>query len=97
MNRKIFFFFFQGILAGIALNQLLNLLFSYGLHLGYYAPCLVSLPEMLGGELNAALFQTMLAGIIGGAAGTLTSIRVSANIKYKWKGSRHHEHRSVSA
>lgn len=45
----------RGVILGVAVNQLLNLLASYCLRLGYYAPCLVSWPERFGGELNAAL------------------------------------------
>ena len=58
---------FQGFAFGLALNTLADFLFSYSLQLGYYAPCLVSLPERLGGELNAALFQACLCGIVGAA------------------------------
>lgn len=42
----------RGVILGVAVNQLLNLLASYCLRLGYYAPCLVSWPERSGGELN---------------------------------------------
>ena len=44
---------------------------SYWLKLGYYAPCIVSLTEPCGGELNAALVQACACGLIGGAAALL--------------------------
>ena len=59
----------RGVILGVAVNQLLNLLASYCLRLGYYAPCLVSWPERFGGELNAALAQTAALVAIFGCAG----------------------------
>lgn len=55
----------RGVILGMAVNQLVNLLASYCLRLGYYAPCLVSWPERLGGELNAALALAAIFGCAG--------------------------------
>lgn len=68
-----------GGLAGAGLNQVMNLLVSYLLHLGYYAPCLVALNEAFGGELNAALMQTLAAALLGAGAGLALTLRRRAN------------------
>lgn len=49
----------MGFLLGLAFNQAANLLASYALNLGYYAPCLTMLGEMFGGELHAATVQAL--------------------------------------
>ena len=54
-----------GLLAGIAVNQTVNLLMSYMLSLGYYAPCFAALDERFGGELNAAAMQMLCAALLG--------------------------------
>lgn len=54
-----------GLMAGVTLNSIICLASSYGLRLGYYAPCFVGLTEPLGGELNAALVQAGAFGIAG--------------------------------
>ena len=61
----------RGIAAGMALNSLICLISSYVLRLGYYAPCFVSLAEICGGELNAALVQTCAFGLAGAVAALL--------------------------
>lgn len=59
-----------GLLAGIAVNQMVNLLMSYVLELGYYAPCFAALDERFGGELNAAAMQMLCAALLGMGIGT---------------------------
>ncbi|MGN0753666.1 MAG: hypothetical protein ACI4ME_04335 [Aristaeellaceae bacterium] len=78
-----------GMLSGIAMNQLLSLLMSYMLNLGYYAPCFTWLSEYFGGELNAATIQMLCAALLGmvvsiviglighGIKKTLTDLKVS--------------------
>ena len=61
-------FYLRPIWAHVALNCVICLISSYWLKLGYYAPCIVSLTEPCGGELNAALVQACACGLIGGAA-----------------------------
>ncbi len=58
-----------GFAAGIALNSVLCIICSYVLRLGYYAPCFAGLTEACGGELNGALMQTCVFGLIGSAVG----------------------------
>ncbi len=60
-----------GFVAGVALNGLICLAFSYALRLGYYAPCFTGLMEMCGGELNGALMQTCAFGVTGSLVGLL--------------------------
>lgn len=54
-----------GLMAGVTLNSIICFASSYGLRLGYYAPCFVGLTEPLGRELNAALVQAGAFGIAG--------------------------------
>ncbi len=61
----------HGAVAGVALNAVAALTVSYWLRLGYYMPCLASLPEQVGGELNAALLQMLVAAAAGAAVGAL--------------------------
>jgi len=58
-----------GFLAGIAANYLLAMLLSYGLRLGYLMLYPASLPESVGGELNAALAMMLACGWLGGGIG----------------------------
>ena len=39
-----------GLVAGVALEHVIALVTSIILNMGYYSPCLVSLPERVGGE-----------------------------------------------
>lgn len=73
-----------GFLAGIAVNQTVNLLMSYVLGLGYYAPCFAALDERFGGELNAAAMQMLCAALLG--------MGIGAGIG--WAGHKKKEHRS---
>ena len=59
---------FHGAVFGLALNSLVCLGASYGLHLGYYAPCFTWLTERFGGELNAALAQMAAFALLSAAA-----------------------------
>ncbi len=54
-----------GFAVGIALNEAVALAASWALHLGYYMPCLASLPERVGGEINAVVLQMLLFGLLG--------------------------------
>lgn len=63
-----------GMCAGIAAEHLLSYILSIHLRLGYYAPCLVTLPEMVGGELNAMALQIGAFALSGGLAGIATAL-----------------------
>ncbi len=71
MKKSIFARVLRGFAVGVALNCVICLISSYWLKLGYYAPCIVSLTEPCGGELNAALVQACACGLIGSAAALL--------------------------
>ena len=58
-----------GALAGVATNYLAAIALSYALRLGYFAPCLASLPERVGGEMNAVLLQLALCALLGAGVG----------------------------
>lgn len=61
----------NGLTAGVAANAIALWGFSQALRLGYCAPCLMSLPEKVGGEMNAALLQMIAAGLLGFIVGLL--------------------------
>ncbi|MDO4836937.1 MAG: hypothetical protein Q4B32_00955 [Clostridia bacterium] len=76
-----------GFAAGVALNGVICLAFSYTLRLGYYAPCFAGLTEICGGELNGALMQTCAFGLTGSAVGLADCfLRRDKDVKDK----RHH-------
>ena len=58
-----------GLVAGVALEHVIALMTSIILNMGYYSPGLVSLPERVGGEINAVLWQTGLSALLCGAIG----------------------------
>ena len=64
-----------GVAVGVALEHIAALITSIARHLGYYAACLVSLPERVGGEINAVLWQmgrwALLGGVVGGCSAFL--------------------------
>lgn len=58
-----------GMLAGIALSQIVAVALSCRLRLGYFMPCPASLPEQVGGEINAVILQMAVCGLAGMGAG----------------------------
>ena len=60
-----------GFTAGIAVDYIAAMIVSFVLKLGYFMPCLASLPEKVGGEMNAVLLQAMICGFAGAAIGTV--------------------------
>ena len=65
----------RGFLWGILAHYLFTLGISLILRLGYYAPCLVSMGERFGGELNGALVDCLGAAILGAGLMLLLPIR----------------------
>lgn len=64
----------RGFLWGILAHYLFTLGISLILRLGYYAPCLVSMGERFGGELNGALVECLCAAILGAGLALLLPI-----------------------
>ncbi|MCE5342472.1 MAG: hypothetical protein LLF96_02635 [Eubacteriales bacterium] len=54
-----------GASVGIALGYLAAIVVSYQLRLGYFMATLAALPERVGGEMNAVLFQTAICALLG--------------------------------
>lgn len=54
-----------GFPMGIALGHVISVVVSLFWGNGYYAPCVPSFVEAVGGELNAIILQTVLCGIVG--------------------------------
>ena len=65
MKKSLIKSILMGTISGLAANQLVCLLVSKALHLGYYAACPAWLPEKVGGEMNAVLLQMVLFVLIG--------------------------------
>ena len=58
-----------GAISGVAANYLIAIAVSYVLRLGYFMPTLASLPERVGGEMNAVLLQLALCALAGAGVG----------------------------
>lgn len=58
-----------GMLTGIALSNIIALIVSYALHLGYFMPYPAALPEVVGGELNATMLVMAFCGLLGAGIG----------------------------
>ncbi|MDD3882607.1 MAG: hypothetical protein PHI27_10170 [Eubacteriales bacterium] len=69
---------------GIALNEVIAVITSYRLRLGYFMPCLASLPEQVGGEMNAVVLQMLICGTLGLAIGVAWRI----GTQRQWKRSK---------
>lgn len=63
-----------GFAVGIAVDYVAAMITSFVLKLGYFMPCLASLPEQVGGEMNAVLLQAMTCGLAGTAVGIATAV-----------------------
>ena len=76
----------MGLIVGIALEHVIALATSIGLKMGYYAPCLVSLPERVGGEIKAVLWQTglcaLLCAVIGACSVFLEMRRIRPRTRW---------------
>lgn len=73
---------FIGAVAGVAANYLAAIAISCALRLGYFMPCLASLPERVGGEMNAVLLQLALCALLGaGVAAGWYVLRRKGNVR----------------
>ena len=70
MQRKMAVRGLIGLIAGVALEHIIAIVTSIALNFGYYSPCLVSLPERVGGEVNAVILQTVLCALLCGVIGS---------------------------
>jgi hypothetical protein len=59
----------NGALTGIAVEYIAAIVVSLRLQLGYFLPYIASLPEQVGGEMNAVLLQTAVCALLGAGAG----------------------------
>ncbi|MDD3882603.1 MAG: hypothetical protein PHI27_10150 [Eubacteriales bacterium] len=69
-----------GLCVGITLNEIIAVIASCRLNFGYYMPCLSTLPEQVGDEMNAMILLMVICGIIGMSTGIAA-----------WAGCRHQE------
>lgn len=54
-----------GFPIGIAIGYVITIFTSFYYADGYYSPCVPELIDMMGNEINAVIFQTILCGAIG--------------------------------
>jgi hypothetical protein len=62
-----------GFSAGITVDYIAAIIASYVLKLGYFMPYLASLPEQVGGEMNAIVLQAAVCGLSGLVIGIATA------------------------
>ena len=65
MKKKIIKRSLLGFPLGITMGYLITILISLGWANGYYSPCVPELISLMGNEINAVIFQTILCGILG--------------------------------
>lgn len=69
--------FKRGVLGfplGIAMGYVITIAISFVLGKGEFFPCVPSLAETMGGELNAVVLQTVLCGLLGAGFGASSVI-----------------------
>ncbi len=64
----------MGIPLGITISSILAIIISLCIGKNEYYPCVPSLAESVGGELNGVIFQTLMSGILGAAFGAASVI-----------------------
>ncbi len=65
MKKKIFKRILLGFPLGITIGYLITIFISLIWANGYYSPCVPELISIMGNEINAVIFQTILCGISG--------------------------------
>lgn len=74
MKKQAFFRGLIGVPIGITIGYLITIFISLGWGNGYYSPCVPSLEEQMGSEINAVILQTVLCGILGAVFGAISII-----------------------
>lgn len=65
MKKDIIFRIFVGFLGGIVISHLITIGVSIAFGDGNYYPCVPSLVERFGSEVNAVIIQTILSAVLG--------------------------------
>jgi len=65
MKKKIILRSLLGFPIGIAIGYVITIFISLVWANGYYSPCVPELISVMGNEMNAVIFQTVLCGILG--------------------------------
>lgn len=65
MKKDIIFRIFVGFLGGIVISHLITIGVSIAFGDGNYYPCVPSLVERSGSEVNAVIIQTILSAVLG--------------------------------
>lgn len=65
MKKKIILRVVSGSIIGIAIGYIISILISLIWAKGYYSPCVPELKAVMGNEINAVLFQTVLCALLG--------------------------------
>lgn len=65
MKKKAFSRGLLGFPVGISIGYIITIFISLSFAQGYYSPCVPSLVETMGNEINAVLLQATLSGALG--------------------------------
>lgn len=65
MKKEFLFRIFVGLLGGIVISYLITIGVSMALGDGEFYPCVPSLIDHFGSELNAVIIQTILSSVLG--------------------------------
>lgn len=65
MKKKVFLRALLGFPLGISIGYIVTILISMVHANGYYSPCVPSLVDAMGSQINAVAFQAVLSGLLG--------------------------------
>jgi len=65
---------FSGVPLGIFISYIITVIISVAIGDGYYHPVVPALADQFGSEINAVVFQAVMAGFQGAAAGAASVI-----------------------
>lgn len=65
LKKKLILRGILGFPIGIAVGYLITIFSSFVWANGYYSPCTPELISVMGNEINAVMFQTLLCGLLG--------------------------------
>lgn len=74
MKKKIVLRGMLGFPIGVAIGYLITIVISLVWANGYYSPCVPELIAVMGNEINAVIFQTVLCGVLGMSFGVSSVI-----------------------
>lgn len=74
MKKKAFLYGLLGFPLGVFIGYTITILISLFFADGYYSPCVPTLVDELGSEIDAVIFQSVLCGLLGVSFGAASVI-----------------------